>query len=168
MTKLTIEIVDTHEVTKGARGEDWLARVAVDTSKLSADIVAKLAIHGLHQKIADAASGAKTEAEAQAAMEKALDALLEGNWTSRSAGEGVSELVRVQRSIMRKALKEALGAKSEAWAKFTGLSDAEQNEKLDANYAKNEKALSPAVEAEMKLREQRRKAKAAIEVKIDL
>lgn len=166
MTKLTIEIVDTHEVTKGARGEDWLARVSVDTAKLPADIVAKLAIHGLHQKIADAASGSKTEAEAQAAMEKALDALLEGNWTSRSAGEGVSELVRVQRSIMRKALKEALGAKSEAWAKFTGLTDAEQNAKLDENYARNEKALAPAVEREMELRAARRENNKAIKVDI--
>lgn len=50
--EIQINIADTHEVT--SRGKV----VTVDLTKLSDEIVAKLVLHGLTQKVADAAAGA--------------------------------------------------------------------------------------------------------------
>jgi len=162
------------------------ATVTVDPTKFTADIIAKLQEYGIRQKIADAASSAaKVVKEAnpslegetldkavteqtQAMMDKALDALLKGEWSSRVAGEGVSELVRVQRSVMRSAVKVKLGAKSPKWTAFTGLDDAEQNKKLDAMFEANKDKLAPAVKEEMARREAARKAKGKLADGLDI
>lgn len=151
-----------HTVTKGPRDKSWLASVTVDETKLSKDIRERLMLHGLHQKIADAASGATNEAEAIAAMQKAADAILAGEWSSRGSGEGVDEFTRIARQIVRSAMKEALGAKSPEWATFTGYDDATQNEKLDANFAANESVFRPAVEARIEQLRKEREAKAKL------
>lgn len=151
--------------------------LTVDTAKLSDDIREKLFLHGLQQKIADAASGAKKVAEESNSdidavtlgmMEKALAALLAGEWSSRVAGEGISERKRVERAIMRKAVKEKFGAKSPQWAKFTGMSDDEQAKELDRWFAANAEALTPDVDAELARREEARKAKAKLSGKIEI
>lgn len=153
---------DMHTVTKGPRDKSWLASVTVDETKLSKDIRERLMLHGLHQKIADAASGATNEAEAIAAMQKAADAILAGEWSSRGSGEGVDEFTRIARQIVRSAMKEALGAKSPEWATFTGYDDATQSEKLDANFAANESVFRPAVEARIEQLRKERDAKAKL------
>lgn len=144
--------------------------ITVDPAAFTAEIWSALAVHGATQKIADAASGAvKAAAEAavdvdtmtNSMMAKAFDALAAGEWSRRTA-DGVSEETRVQRAIMRQAIKVALGAKSPKWAAFTGLSDAEQNMKLDDNYAKNAEKLAPRVKDELKRREDAKKAKAKL------
>ena len=170
MTKHTIELEGAFDVSKGSRSEGWTETASVALEALSTDIVKALALHGLKQKIADAASQAKTPDEAKASMAKAIDALVAGEWSSRGAGDGVSELVRVQRSVTKAAIKAQLGAKSPKWMDFIALSDAEQAEKLDANYAKNEAKLAQAVKDEMARREASREAKAKLgdEVEIDL
>lgn len=164
------------------------ATVSVDPKAFTPDITAKLLEYGVRQKIADAASaaakivkeaspdldGAELEAaittQTQGMMDKALDALLAGEWSSRVAGEGVSELVTVQRQVMRSRIKVQLGSKSPKWKAFTGLSDAEQNAKLDANYAKNADKLDGFVAEEMARRAEARAAKKALkgDVAIDL
>ena len=145
--------------------------VTVNPKDISADIWARLALHGATQKIADAASGAKAAAEETgasieevtiASMQKAMDALIAGDWSTRVAGDGVSEETKVQRAIMRQAIKLQLGAKSPKWKDFDALPIAEQNAKLDANYAKNVEKLAPQVADEMKRREAARKAKAKL------
>lgn len=162
MAKFEIETPDAWTVTKGWRGEETKVDATIDVGKLSAEIVAKLAMHGLQQKIADAAAGAKTVDEADASMNKAIEALLAGDWSSRGSGEGVSEETRVARSVVRQAVKAKFGAKSPEWAKFTGLSDADQNAKLDEWFAGNADAFAPAVEKEMERRKAAAKAKAKL------
>ena len=145
--------------------------VDVDTSKLNEDVLAKLLAYGITQKVGDAASGAaKVATETGASVEdvtkgmmsKAVDALIAGEWSIRTAGEGVSERTKVERAVMRNAVKVKLGSTSPKWKEFTGLSDADQNAKLDAMYATNAEKLAPAVDAELKRREDARKAKAKL------
>lgn len=168
MTKHTIELQGTFNVTKGPRDKAWQAVESVDLAAIPASIVMDLALHGLKQKIADAASGATTEVEASAAMAKAAKAILAGEWSSRGEGSGVDERTRVQRMIARIALKAKVGAKSAEWATFTGLSDAEQAAKLDAIYAKNSAKLLPAVDSKLALLAQERADKAALAGDLDL
>jgi hypothetical protein len=153
---MKIELPETMTVTKGPRDKTWSASVSVDLSKLSPEMVARLAVHGAHQKIADAASGATTADEATASMQKAADAIIAGTWTSRTAGAGVDEETRVARIVVRNAVKAKFGSKSPEWAKFTGMSDDEQVAKLDSIREANADAFMPAITAEME-----RRAKAA-------
>lgn len=160
---IKIDLPESHTVTKGPRGGAWQAAVTVDLSKLSADVIARLAVHGLHQKVADAAAGADTLDAANASMQKAVDALIAGEWTSRSAGAaGVDERTRVARSVVHAAVKAKFGSKSPEWATFTGLEPSEQAEKLDAWFAANEATFTPAVDAEMARRAAKRADKAAL------
>lgn len=87
----TINLEGLHTVTKSPRSGDWTASFAVDLAKLPPEMVARLAVHGLQQKIADAASGAKDKDEAFAAMAKAGDAILAGQWAVRAAASGVTD-----------------------------------------------------------------------------
>lgn len=160
--KVSIELGENIAVTSRERS------VTVDVTKLSADIIAKLVVHGLTQKVADAASGAKKIAEESGGdvgdvtenlMAKAVDALVAGDWSTRTAGEGVSIETRVARQITRTMAKAKMGSKSPAWATFTGLSDEEQNAKLDAWFAANEAKLQPEVDAELARRKAAAKAK---------
>ena len=95
------------------------------------------------QKVADAASGAKKVAEETksdvgdttvAMMQKAVDSLLAGEWSTRTAGEGVSVETRVARQITRQMVKAKFGGKSPEWAKFTGLSDEERRAMAEKDY----------------------------------
>lgn len=162
MNKVTIEVPAEWLVSKGPRDKAWIADAVCDVAKLSSDIVGKLAMHGLQQKIADAAAGAKSADEASAAMNKAIDALVAGAWSSRGTGEGVDEETRVARSVVRSAVKAKFGSKSPDWAKFTGLSDADQNAKLDEWFEANADAFAPAVASELERRKAAAKAKAKL------
>lgn len=159
---IKITLPDTHTVTKGPRDKAWLASVTCDVTKLSPEIVARLAMHGLHQKVADAAAGATNEAEASSAMQKAVDAVIAGDWTSRTAGAGVDELTRVRRSVVRGAVKAKWGSKSGNWTTFTGLTDDEQNAKLDAWFDANADAFAEPVETEMAERAAKRARKTGL------
>ena len=160
---IKIELPASHTVTKGPRDKSWNAAVTVDLGTLSADIVARLAVHGLHQKIADAASGATNETEALAAMQKAADAIVAGEWSSRVAGSGgVDEFTRVARIIVRAAFKAANAANSAPRVAFKALDADEQNAKLDEWFAANEDAMRPAVEEELAKRAAAAKSKAGL------
>lgn len=166
MTKFTITLDGTFAIAKGPRNGDWRAEVVADLAKLPESILVDLLCHGLKQKVADAASGATTADEADGAMNKALAAIMAGDWSSRVAGSGVSEETRVQRQIARVALKAKVD--KAAWAAFTGLSDADQVAKLDAIYAKNEAKLAPAVKAKLKALAEERAQRKALADDIDL
>jgi hypothetical protein len=169
MTKFTIELEDTYNVTM-RNG----ASITVETSKLlaKADVASFVVEYGIGQVHRDSASGATkaaeaegskgVQAEAQAMMEAKYAALCEGVMTRRGDGTGVDPRVAVQRSVTRQAMKAALGSKSPEWAKFTGLSDADQLAKLDENYAANEAILADAVDKELARRADAQKAKAKL------
>jgi hypothetical protein len=171
MTKHNIEFAGTMSYTRGTKDKAWEATATIDRAKLPTEIVAELAEHGLRQKIADAASQAKNADEASAMMQKCIDALLAGEWAVRGTSDGASFETIVGRSVMRNAFKEKVGAKSAAWAEFTGLSDADQVAKLDAWLAgPNGEALADAIAAEIEIRKARaaNKAKAAKAVDFNL
>lgn len=159
---IKIDLPATHTVTKGPRDKSWQSELEIDVSKLSPEIVARLAIHGLHQKIADAASAAKTQEDADAAMGKAMDALLAGEWAQRSGGGGVDEFTRVARMIVRKAFKDANGPDSKERKAFLDLDSADQDAKLDEWFAANEATFRPVVEAEVASRKAERERRAKL------
>lgn len=139
-----------------------VAKVTIDGKELPETSVEYLLNFAL-QSLQDAYAGAKNGTEAAANFDKKLKALIEGTIGVRTgASAGVTEEVAVQRSITRTMAKTKMGAKSEAWAKFTGFTDAEQSEKLDAWYEANKAALEPAVKEELARREKARKAKALL------
>lgn len=115
------------------------------------------------QSLQDAYAGAKTEAEAVTSWEKKRDAIIAGTVGVRVGGSSVSDETRIGRKLIRDALKTKMGKDSAEWKEFTGLSDADQNAKLDALYAKNKDKLAPKVQSELDaLRAEReRKAKLA-------
>jgi hypothetical protein len=119
------------------------------------------------QTLQDAYAGADDAAEAIGTFGKKLNKLIAGTLGTRSS-DGVDEFTTVARQMVRAAMKSKLGAKSRDWAAFTGLADADQNAKLDANYAKNEAHFKPFVEAKVAERAADRARKAAMNVGFEL
>lgn len=167
MAKFTIELPDSFPVVM-RNG----ATVTVETSKLPLHIVEFDTLYGIGQVLRDSASGATKAAEAegssgvmaeaQAMMDAKLAAQYNGEVSTRGSGTGTDPRVLIARSIVRKAIKLSVGAKSPAWATFTGLSDADQLAKLDANYDSNRAVFDPAIDAEIKRRADESKAKAKL------
>lgn len=109
------------------------------------------------QSLQDAYAGATDEAEAKASWQKRFDRLVEGKIGVREGGSGVSEEVRVARTIVRAKLKAKL-TKGDYEAKYK-----DDDEAVDAVFAKNKDKLQPFVDerlAELK-KERERKAKLA-------
>lgn len=116
MTKFEIEIPATHEVS--SRGKT----VTVDLAKLDADMIAKLALHGLTQKVADAAAGAKKAAGEDADEEmiaetgwQLMDAVAKrleaGDWgAERGGGSAADPLDKYRLQVMRDIMKTPKGA----------------------------------------------------------
>lgn len=118
------------------------------------------------QTLQDSYAGAKEAADAVAAYETKLGKIIAGTIGTRSGGEGASEETRVARSVTRAAMKESMGKDSPEYKAFEGLSDADQLAKLDENYAANESALKPLVEARLAAKAAERAAKASLSGKI--
>ncbi len=172
MAKVTFEIADEFTISR----RDG-SGITVKTGDLPKPILAELLGYGITQKIADSASGAKKAAEedesgasqadhANAMMEACLKQLVEGVWASRAGGTGVDDFTRVARMVVRPVYKSKLD--KEATKAFTELTAAEQNEILDAVYAKNEDVFKPVVEQEIERRKEEAKAKTALAQGIDL
>lgn len=138
-----------------------VANVKVNGTEVPAASVEYLLTFAL-QSLQDAYAGADNSANAKAMFEKKLAKLIAGDIGARGTSDGVSEAVKVARSITKAMAKKNMGDKSEAWAKFTGLSDADQNAKLDEWYEANKAGLEPFVKEELDRREKARKAKAAL------
>lgn len=120
------------------------------------------------QTLQDAYAGAKSTDEALGAFNTKLDRLLNGTIGTRGTGDGADERTRVARSVVQAAAKAKFGAKSPEWATFTGLSDADQNAKLDAWYDANREAFDPAIDEEMARRAARRDAKNALAGSVEI
>lgn len=177
MTKFTIELPDTFTVSM-RNG----ASVEFATKGLTA-LGVELLTYGINQKVRDSASGASGEVAeaheitakeatanfpdevretAQRMMESTVAELLNGEWSMRGDGTGADPRTVVVRSVVRKYAKAKVGAKSPEWATFTGLSTADQNAKLDANYEANKEVFDPLVDEELARRAAAAKAKAKI------
>lgn len=122
--EMKINLPATHEVS--SRGKT----VTVDLAKLSADMIAKLALHGLTQKVADAAAGAKKAAGEDASddliaatgwqlMDAVAKRLESGDWGAERGGGATADpldkwRLQVMRDIMKTPKGAALKAKHDA------------------------------------------------------
>lgn len=68
-------------------------------SKLASHILGNLLVHGIVQKVGDAAAGTEPGKEATEAMSKAWQQLVDGQW--KHVGTGVDPIVPVTRTLTR-------------------------------------------------------------------
>lgn len=190
MPTFTITIPDSL-VISSRNVEDIL-----DVTKLNADTIAKLCLHGAGQKGVDSASQAAGLAvkdkfgdkakvadhktwlatpEATAAVRvhtaalisKALRALEDNVWSLRGTGVGaVSEEQTVQRIVAKAAYKSAVA--ETVWKDFLALDKGTQAEKMDKLWEKNAEKLAAKFAHEMEVRKAKRNAPKASELDIDI
>jgi hypothetical protein len=113
------------------------------------------------QSLQDAYAGSDNPAEAKGAFDTKLDKLLAGTMGTRTGGSGVTEEVRIARTIVKAMLLKQLTG--DELATFKELKDAALDARLDEVYTKNEAKIKPAVEERIKelAAERARKAKLA-------
>lgn len=142
--------------------------VSVDVTALSAEIIAKLALHGLTQKIGDSAASAMADAgfkgqsfadlsdenkakvrdHAKAAMEGTLDSLIAGEWSERRPGEVVDPLVARIRTVFGAWLRANAAP---VWKdNFKTLDVADRGKALDAFLAGQDADFVEAITATAK------------------
>ncbi len=133
-------------------GKD-LDAFAADLSVLNDDIKARLMIHGLGQKLADARAGMNTKTEgyepakALAMVQKVWDNLAAGNWgRERGAGAGLNPVEARMRLIAGKAVRAAIVAKG---LKVKDLGDTKVEELITGYVAKHEATLRDQAGAEL-------------------
>lgn len=129
MTKVTMELTGGFTISRGKR-DAWTATASIDLDKVPKAMWPELAKHGLKQKIADSASQAKNEAEALGMMNKAIDAIVAGTWSTRGSGEGLSD---VRSLAVHRLFKAALD--TETAKRFRKLSASDQIRKALENAA---------------------------------
>ncbi len=183
MSNISITLPESHVVSSRDRN------VSVDLGKLSGEIIAKLALHGLTQKVADSAASALADAgfeglsfkdlpdtdkdkvrdAAVAAMNGTIESLIAGEWSERRAAQAVDPVTKRIRAILGEWLR-ATG--KDAWAPFKALEGDARGEALDKFFAEQDDATQAAVkeQAETELAaEAKQKAKIAklgLQVKI--
>jgi hypothetical protein len=152
--QITIEIPETVTfVRAGAEREYTLASLPVE-------MIQELTMHGLVQKVGDAAAG-KSGDDATAAMDKVHDALREGNWGVKRSGSGGDGLTDIQRAIIAIA-DESIPAKD--WKrKIDGWADMTTLERRAAKWAILADMDTSALEAEAK-----RRATESVDIKITI
>lgn len=139
MAKFTIEVPETFTVTSREKS------VTLNIGKLSAELVAQAFLHGLTQKVADAAAGAEgaTKEEkatnGQALMQKVVTNLESGNW-GRVAAPHTTPIETAIRAIVRK-LVNAKNPKALKAAE-------DKNAYLDAVFAKQPEAVRAKITAQ--------------------
>lgn len=136
---------------------------SLSLNDLNDEIITRLALHGLSQKLGDSYAGAGTEddpvAVATAAVGGVIENLMEGNWTQRATGTSGPRV-----TMLAEALSRATGKPVEECAELVNelkdaadTEDASDEDKARFDAVKNH----PAVKAEMsKIRAERAAAKA--------
>lgn len=76
-----------------------------DVTKLSKEIVHRLALHGLSQKLGDSYASAESLAEAKENLSDVWDTLAEGKWTSTRSGGNI--IVEALSRIMKISVEQA-------------------------------------------------------------
>lgn len=114
----------------------------VDLTKVNNDVARELFLHGIVQKVGDAAAG-KEGVDASAAMAKVADALYAGEWSSRGAGE--PDWVSHARAIIREKIK---AKNDKQWKTFKLIKEADRRAAyLDGVFAKLDDDLKTKIEA---------------------
>ena len=136
MTKVTMDMTGGFTVSRGKR-DDWTATASIDLDKVPEALWPELAKHGLKQKIADSASQAKTADEATGMMNKAIDAIIAGNWSTRGTGEGLGDvrsiaIHRLYRAALAEADRKRFGKLSTSEQVRHALADAEFSDDIIA------------------------------------
>ncbi len=94
-------------------------RVEAGLTQCPADMVTQLALHGLSQKVGDAAAGFSKAGDysgAFGAMQQVVDNLYAGQWSTRGQGGGISDLVQAiceLRGVELEAAQAAIDAMDE-------------------------------------------------------
>lgn len=141
MTVYTTTIAKTHTL-------------AVDWEKLPANAQEKIIAYGVQRIFNDMVGGSErfpTIEDKVKHVEAQIARFMAGD-IGRAASASVSNETAIGRSLIKAGLKAKYGAKSPEWAAFTGLSDDEQDAKLDALLDKNRAKLQPQIDAEIKRR----------------
>jgi len=167
MAKYELNLPKTFDIA--ARGKS----VTINLENLKDDIIGKLVLHGLTQKVADAAASAKKVAEesggdasdiGKGMMQAVVDALEAGQWGTRVPGQAVTDEVKVRRSVVRKLF--GMKASDEAKAAFKALDASGQAAHLDALFDKQNDARKAAIMVdvanEIKLAKERAEAVKAL------
>ena len=173
---MTVEMFTLEVPSSSINVESRDVVVPVDVAKIPHDVLRQVIAHGIKQKVADAASGVVGQlwlevkgkdapkpsrdqlrdfAEAHdkavkdatlAAMQKAADALLAGQWQVRIAGDGTSSKWTEEQALALDIAKGALGAifakalaKVNPSAKPTATNFVALSEKVAAFFKANEK-----------------------------
>lgn len=143
MTKFNIELPETFDIA--SRGKS----VTADLTKFSPEIIANLALHGLRQKVADAAASATKAAEGtdmdaasmgKIMMQKVVDALTAGEWTQRVAGDGASAETRMRRTVLGEMIRKTEAGKA-AWK----ANEENRDQFLDKVFDKQSEAKQAAI-----------------------
>jgi hypothetical protein len=183
MAKFAIELFNTFGITSRDIG------VEVDVTKLSPEIVAKLALHGLTQKVGDSAAGALKEAGfegrkfkdlsddekakvnkvAKDTMLETIENLYKGEWAERRAGASVDPVTQRIRVLFGALLREQA---KDVWATIKDLEAADKAAKLDELFAGQDDEIRADIEGNAKAQlEAEAKAKAKlgkVQIKVNL
>lgn len=157
-----------YTVTLGRRAGEPVT-TPVDWARLPDAAKEKIIAYGVQRTFNDMVGGKKfpTIESKSAHVTEAIARYYAGD-IGRAAVAGVSIEQAIGRQLVRAALKAKHGAKSPAWAKFTGLSDAEQEAKLDELLEKNREAFADDIATEMKRRAELAAKRAKQAAKMDL
>lgn len=133
-----IELGETLEVTSREQ------TVKLDMTKLPDELIAQAVMHGLTQKIADAAAGAKKVAEESGVsiedatvslMAKVVERLEAGEWGATRGGSGLSPVDKKVIALSREQLKQRIDGYKDmtpaqrdkaVWDEFTQLGEGVQ------------------------------------------
>ena len=88
-------------------------RVEADLSAMASGMIDQLALHGLSQKVGDAAAGFSKAGDysgAFGAMQQVVDNLIAGQWSTRGQGGGISDLVQAIAELRGVELDQAQAA----------------------------------------------------------
>lgn len=151
--------------------------VNLDVSKLSADIIAKAVLHGLTQKVSDAAAGAKKLAEesddltVEAATVSLMSAVVEtlegGSWgRERGQSTGLSERDRMARSVVGDWFRATYGKGTAERNKYNDADSAGRYAIIDKIWADNAEAFGPAVDEALAAEKAKRAALSTVKVSI--
>lgn len=154
MTTYTFELPEAYDVHAGG------AKVTVKVADLSHDIIAKLVLHGLRQKVADAAASAKKLSEADDEtrdkatlagdlMSKVVTNLEAGNWgVERTGGATADPLDRFILDVMRQIINLPANAKAKATHDAMKTEDGKADNARRKEYLLKKGRASEAVMAE--------------------
>jgi len=147
----TIILPDTLEVTSRDQ------TVTLSLSEMPEWIIAKAVLHGLTQKVSDAAAGAKKAAddsddmtveEATVSLMTAIvETLQAGSWgRERGAGSGLSARDRMARKIVGDWFRNAYAKGTPERDKYNDEDGAGRYAIIDKIWGDNEKVFAPAVD----------------------